>query len=923
MAFISIITDESNKLTKHFKLGDDGKLLKSAPGHLTKGSIEAIDVTAAQLVDTIKNLDQNQCLCLGVLDSPDKQDILCGKMAKKGQPTRSKEYLSFFPDNSFLLLDFDDSGKTPEEAIDCLSNIDPQFKSCGMAVIPSSSSYIYTDSGEEIVGEGNYHIFVELQGDKDPFEYGNLLFDRLILQGFCKPVITKAGAIIIKSMFDKVVLSPEREIFSANPTCESPLVTKRLDYAFSKEGPAIDTSLISPISEDEKMELRLMLKEIREDLHEESLKVREQYYIGRAKERAKEKGTHYLRELPNIVETHIFYDKQGRPVMELLSSEHIMNEQGELFPVRDLLLNPTEGMKLPDPLEPYKRGDESRGIPGKGVATVLGPIIYSHNHCGMIHLMKWTASDVIDVMNEGTQEDKVFLWKALSSGTQELSSTTTEAEQSEIADVVKEALGKVKEARVGKEKRHIISKLKISGIPDVAEVDSVLEMNAKYGVVNMAGKVIIVSEHWNSAAEEFEIVYTHPAGLDTLTKNITMRLPTTGQHVSLYKYWEQHPERRTFDEIVFEPNAHTFRTPGKVRAMPNSKKYNMFQGYMYEPSKATSCDLILNHIKEVWCSDNIDEYNYAIGWLAHLFQHPEQLSQTALVLQSVPGAGKGMIIENCISKTFGIHAMSTARSDDLVGRFNSHLGVNLFFYANEMEYTAQHSVKSLLKTIVETETRTIEAKNVNKIKAKNYSSLIFTANEGWVLNIDHGDRRYVYLSVSSKRVGDKAYFTALKKQIDNGGREAFVKFLLAYDLDQYDYMKFPDKKHHQRVADFLRSANPVVRFVWSLYDTDFGVAHFANDPSYKSLREWQDGGKVELELSKAQFFSLYREYCEYYRIERKYDDMGSISMYLETGGLLKRPTDPRDEYVIERRQKGKKEIFALKSVEDGKPLLKV
>lgn len=921
MAYISVITDNQYKLVKEFKI-KDGVLDKRAPGHLVEGTIETFDVDAEGLVDLVKGLNQHQCLCLGSLDTPEQQPLYCGKTAPPGAPTRSKEFLDF-PPEAWMLLDFDESGKTPEEAIDILAEIDPQFKTCGLAVIPSSSSYLYVD-GKELVGAGNYHIYVPISGNRTPGEYGEILFDRLILQGYVTPVITKAGSIVIKSLFDRSVLSPEREIFAADPVCHSPLESRRLTHAEWQVGPDLDADAIDDLDADEQMNLRLQLKEIRETLHEKSVKQRQKYYKDCAVKRAAQIGnTTYLKELPNIHETDIHYDKKGRPILELMSNEFIMGEDGNYFQVKKLLLSPEDGTKLPDPIEPFKRGDEKRGIPGKGVATVLGSMIYSHHHCGMIYLLKWTIEDLMELFTEGEHGDRTFVWKQLSSGKQELSSTTTEGELSELSDAIKGSIGKVKGVYAGKEKKYVLSRLKVNSIPEMAEVDKVLEMNAKYGVVNMGGKATIISENWNRSVGVFDVMFTMPTSLDVLTKNIHMKLPGMSMPVSLYKYWEQHPERRTFDSIVFEPNAKIYRAPGKMRALPSTNSYNMFQGYIYEPSKAKNCNLILDHIKEVWCSNDETEYNYVIGWLAFMFQHPEKLNGTSLVLQSVPGAGKGIIIENCIVKVLGIHAISTSNPEDLVGRFNVQLGMNIFFYANEMSYTAQTSVKSMLKTLVETESRWIEAKNVNKVPGRNHTSLIISTNGEWVLNIDHDDRRFVYLTVSSKRVGDFAYFEKLKQQIDDGGKDAFIKYLLSYDLSKYDGKTIPNRVHHQRKADFLRSAHPSIRFVWSLYDTDFGVAHFANDPSYKILKEWQSEGKQNLILGKAQFFSLYKEYCEYYKIDRKYDDAGSIEMNLENGGVLKRETDPRPDFIMQRVNKNGKVMFELRSVEEGKPLLRV
>ena len=49
MAYISVITDEKNSLTKHFALNEDGSIDKKAPGHLVKGTIEAMDVDPVEL----------------------------------------------------------------------------------------------------------------------------------------------------------------------------------------------------------------------------------------------------------------------------------------------------------------------------------------------------------------------------------------------------------------------------------------------------------------------------------------------------------------------------------------------------------------------------------------------------------------------------------------------------------------------------------------------------------------------------------------------------------------------------------------------------------------------------------------------------------------------------------------------------------
>ena len=922
-SYISVITDEEKLLTKHISLDDSGTLIKTAPQHLTKGVIETHCVGPAELQVLIEKMEPNQCLCLGVLDEPGVQPITCSALQKNGTPTRSKGFLNFFPGQTYLLLDMDDSGLTPEEALDALALVDPQFKTASLLYAPSSSSYIYNGK-DPIIEEGNFHFYVELHGNRDPKEYGLLLFDRMVLEGYGKAYVTAAGTVAIKSIFDRAVLSPEREIFAAAPICKPPLRSDRLSMLDTQPGDPLNSDLLKPLDADDQLRLRLKMVELRDSVAVEAAAKRKIHNEKRARSTAKIKGSNHLIELANLSDAPIAYDKQGRPIMELLSTDVILDEQGNEIVVRDLILEPRVGLRLPDPLEPYKRGDEKKGIPGKGIATMLKEnMIYSHHHSGQVFLLRWAPKDLLDYLNsDDSHENKHEVWKQVSSGVMEMSAATTEADVSELADTFKEAFAGSK-LKIPKEKKHVMAKIRPAATADDEEDDVLLKMNAEYGLAKIDGKVVIISEKWSAEAESFEVTYSTPPHLETWTRNRPMKVSFQNQPVSLYRWWEHHPERLQYEDVLFDPNPHTFRKPGVKLPMPQIPIYNLFRGYIYEPEKATSCDLIIDHIKEVWCSGNEDEYRYAFSWLASMFQRPKSVSITALVLQSVPGAGKGIIIDNIFVKTMGVHAISTSNSDDLTGRFNSHLGVNLFFYANELSYTAQASVKSLLKTLLTDADRMIEAKNVNKIKSKNYSSVIFSSNNEWLLNIDAGDRRYAYLSVSSARVGQKQYFIDLKKEIDNGGREAFVKWLLEYDLTGWSPMDIPDISHRQRKADFLRSAHPVVRMVWGLADIDVDPVIYASNVMYTAIKAWRDGG-VELKVSKAQLFELYVDYCNYYQIPRLYDDASNISLQLEAGGLLRRESDPRTDFVIDRQKdKEGKSTLVFKPVEEARKYLRV
>ena len=68
----------------------------------------------------------------------------------------------------------------------------------------------------------------------------------------------------------------------------------------------------------------------------------------------------------------------------------------------------------------------------------------------------------------------------ISNNHQQLSSMTEETDLSEIVDAFKTYVGIYKEARVGKDKKHIAAKVKVPTTFDEEEDDKILEMNTKY-----------------------------------------------------------------------------------------------------------------------------------------------------------------------------------------------------------------------------------------------------------------------------------------------------------------------------------------------------------------------------------------------------------------------------------------------------------
>src|SRR6516165_5797313 len=86
----------------------------------------------------------------------------------------------------------------------------------------------------------------------------------------------------------------------------------------------------------------------------------------------------------------------------------------------------------------------------------------------------------------------------------------------------------------------------------------------------------------------------------------------------------------------------------------------------------------------------------------------------------------------------------------------------------------------------------IERKGIDLIQVPNYLHVMMLAEPGWVIPAGKYERRYAALEVSSVRRGDKSYFRALHRQINEGGAEAMFYDLQRMELGDWHPRDIPE-----------------------------------------------------------------------------------------------------------------------------------
>lgn len=246
------------------------------------------------------------------------------------------------------------------------------------------------------------------------------------------------------------------------------------------------------------------------------------------------------------------------------------------------------------------------------------------------------------------------------------------------------------------------------------------------------------------------------------------------------KWWLVHKDRRTYNGVVFVPGVTV------------SEQYNLWKGFSYEAFPG-DCGLFLDHVRENVCRDDIEVYDYLVRWMATAVQYPAQPGHVAVVMRGRMGTGKG-VFANTFGSLWGRHYLAVRDSSHLFGQFNAHLKDCVVLFADEAFWAGDKKREGMLKSMVTEDQMMSERKGYDAELSANYVHLIMASNEGWVVPAGVDDRRFLVLDVAYGRMQDVGYFKAIKQQMDSGGYEALLHYLMSLDLSGFNVRKVPQTR---------------------------------------------------------------------------------------------------------------------------------
>jgi hypothetical protein len=398
--------------------------------------------------------------------------------------------------------------------------------------------------------------------------------------------------------------------------------------------------------------------------------------------------------------------------------------------------------------------------------------------------------------------------------------------------------------------------------------------NAKYGMLMIEGKAVVVSREVNGNTDVVESKLSAKETIAAYYANLKLPFvngPTPDGKYSLvwgnsvYIDWLHGYYRRSYPQPVFSPQPNLHAT---VEMPPPGKAYNLFVGTNLVPKRG-ECDLILSHIFDIWCNGDDVAYQYVICWLARMLQKPAEQGKTVIVLRSGEGTGKNIVID-IFDRHFGAHSVMLTKPEDLAG-FNDHLGLSVFVFLNEALWGGNKSVEGTMKSTITDDSLLVERKYLPKFKVRNCTHIMVATNNDWAVPVGIDDRRFLILDASESRKGDFKYFTALADHIRSGGQEAFIHYLLhEVDVSGFDVRAIPEINSATKLDHKIRTADSITKWwIEVLTDQGFRVARqvdsgFGSTKTVPEFMEWPLYDELLIEKQ-----DLYLSYLENTRSSHK------------------------------------------------------
>ncbi|MCD6297440.1 MAG: hypothetical protein J7M30_09820, partial [Deltaproteobacteria bacterium] len=395
----TLVTKSNGPLTKIIRY-QDGKPVKDlSECWLSDGTSHEVTTSIKGFAESLRSCKPNQALVHGICGH--KEVKIVSERNFKGQPgtvTRTKKFFRYPKENALTLFDYDVKPNVEplshEAWMKVMSEIFPGFEQVGYVFTPSTSSCIYGKDDNQLSGESNgFHHYVIAKEPSDIPRFNDTLFKRLWLTGCGYIFISCSGAQLERTIYDQVVMSPERLDFVAGAVCKDGL-EQRLPDPVYQAGDILDTILLPSLTQQEESEFQNLVEQAKQDKRNEADTIRNEYFKTEAPR---------LAERLNVPQNKAREILSTRVSGKIDAEDSLEFDNGDSARAVDILKDPEKYhlKTLRDPLEPEQGKCKAKLFVNNDGSVIVN----SYLHGGRTFRLQEDSKVQSELLLEETRED--------------------------------------------------------------------------------------------------------------------------------------------------------------------------------------------------------------------------------------------------------------------------------------------------------------------------------------------------------------------------------------------------------------------------------------------------------------------------------------------------------------------------------------
>jgi hypothetical protein len=302
----------------------------------------------------------------------------------------------------------------------------------------------------------------------------------------------------------------------------------------------------------------------------------------------------------------------------------------------------------------------------------------------------------------------------------------------------------------------------------------------------------------------------------------------------------------------------------------NDDSINTFAGFKHVEGKEFSkkakkgCKMMLDFIKQVWCNNNDESYEYVLNWLSNMIKGNK--NNTILYLKSfVEGIGKSTVTQFILYHVLGKDICIESNSDVLKSPYNEILSGKLMVVFEELESASDRDwqlMSTKLKRWSTSDEIVYSDKYIKSYTSNNINNYIINTNVE-AIKASEG-RRYYSLDLSTKFKNDHEYFDNLYATCFNDEvGHIFYQFMMERDTTKFNPQKFTETQT-KKIAQSER-LHPLFKFLKFNYILDGKDLVTLTKDLYEEYLTYAALIETPTKLTKNKMISLLREHAIDYK----------------------------------------------------------